>query len=235
MNMKQRTLPGIEFAGALSRQLVSSQSYLLGRFVKWAARAWHRVSDHAPRLENTAPFLRRDPPHSLRGNGPLAAILQQTQAALVAPKLCQAAATEPQLSSLRFHPGAVVRHHGRTPTHQQDRNSAVQRYLPVLAGPLAVPRPVHLAPIPEREEYPIRPSARQLARSMARSTPSSAPTANHPQVRSRFCRPDRLRQTTIRSRRVQPQETQPTFLPAADLLRGSLARDLAWLCGPAMW
>src|SRR6516165_5113771 len=139
--MKQRALPGVEFARALSRQLVSSQSYLLGRFVKWAARAWHRVSDHAPRLENTAPFLRRDPPHSLRGNGPLAAILQQTQAALVAPKLCQAAATEPQLSSLRFHPGAVVRHHGRTPTYQQDRNSAVQRYLPVLAGPLAVPDP----------------------------------------------------------------------------------------------
>ena len=77
--MKQRALPGVEFARALSWRLVSSQSYLLGRFVKWAARAWHRVSDHAPRLENTAPFLRRDPPHSLWGNGPLAAILQQTQ------------------------------------------------------------------------------------------------------------------------------------------------------------
>src|SRR6516162_3556759 len=33
---------------------------------------------------------------------------------------------------------------------KQDRDSAVQRYLPVLAGPLAVPRPLHLAPFLQR-------------------------------------------------------------------------------------
>ena len=212
-----------------------AQSVLLVRFVTSIAEtfclAWH----HAERLANTASGIRRNPSHPLCWDGTTAAFLQQTPAALAPPEACQLSATQCRLPPLRPDSGALVRHHGGPATRQQDRNSAVQRYLPVFAGPLALPRPVYLAPIPPTNEYPLRPSARPLARSMARSTPSSAPTANHPQVRSRFCRPDRLRQTTIRSRGVQPQETQPTFLPAADLLRGSLARDLAWLCGPAMW
>src|SRR5215472_7994700 len=72
--MEQRTPLGIEFTRALTRQLVISQSYLLGRFVKGTSGALHQVGDYATGLENIAPFVRRDPPHSLRGKGPLAAI-----------------------------------------------------------------------------------------------------------------------------------------------------------------
>ena len=228
MNMKQRTLPGIEFARALSRQLVSSQSYLLGRFVKWAARAWHRVSDHAPRLENTAPFLRRDPPHSLRGNGPLAAICNKLSCAGCSKTMSSCRHGAPiiilAISSWRCCPPSWP--DSDVPTRQKFCSTTVPS-CPGWASRGS--RPVHLAPIPEREEYPIRPSARQLARSMARSTLSSAPTANPAHPRSPFGGPHRLWPTAICSRRVQPQETRATLLPPDHLLRGPLARVLAGL------
>jgi hypothetical protein len=47
--------------------------------------------------------------------------------------------------------GSALRCPGGPAAHPQDRNSAVQRYLSVLAGPPAVPRPVHLATIPQAE------------------------------------------------------------------------------------
>src|SRR5215470_3853395 len=200
-----------------------------GWFVEQMREALCLAFHHAEGLKNTASEVCRASSHPLRWHGAVTAFLQQAPVALAASAFSQDASATRQLSSLRSDFGSPVRHHGGPATHQQDRDSAVQRYLPVLAGPLAVPRPVYPTPIPQTGEYPVRPSACQLARSIARSTLSSAQTADYPHLRSGFGGPDRLRQTAICSRRVQPQETRPTFLPPARLLRGSFARVLAWL------
>ena len=92
------------------------------------------------------------------GEGSSCSDFYQAQAALVAPELCEATATECQLSPLRFHLGTVVRHHGWPATDQQDRNFAVQRHLPVLAGPLAFSGPVYPAPIPQADGFRLHPS-----------------------------------------------------------------------------
>src|SRR5215831_2692760 len=205
------------------------QSVLFGRFVEQMREALFLAFHHAEGLKNTASEVCRASSHPLRWPGAVAAFLQQAPVALAASAFSQDASATCQLPSLRSDWGSPVRHHGGPATHQQDLDSAVQRYLPVLAGPLAVPRPVYPAPIPQTNQYPLGPSACQLARSIARSTLSSAQTADYPHLRSGFCGPDRLRQAAICSRRVQPQETRPTFLPPTRWLRGSFARVWAWL------
>src|SRR5215470_5512543 len=187
----------IEFSKGLSYNSCCTQSSPLVMFVCKAKSSVPSSNHHAPGLANTAPLLLRDSSHSLRRNGPVAAFLQQAGTSPLVAAIPEDVAMQRRLSSLRPHPGSALRCHGRHAAHQQDRNSAVQRHLPVLAGARAVPRPVHLAPIPQADESPLRPSARHLARPLASSTVCSAQKANRPHLRSRFCGPDRLWQTAI--------------------------------------
>src|SRR6516162_1219334 len=163
--MKRRFWPGIEFSRFQSSDWLWTQSYLLGRFVSQEEFGAIGFRDHAASLANTGSLLSRDPSDSLRGISIVAAFLQQAGSASPPPEVPSYAPAQRQLHYGRSHLGPLVCHQGRTPTHQQDRDSAVQRHLPVLAGPLAVPRPVYPAPIPQPSHYPLRPSARQLARS----------------------------------------------------------------------
>src|SRR5215472_11167545 len=229
MNMKRRFWSGLEFWRLASANWLWTQSYLLGRFVSKGEFPSIGFRNHAASLANPAPFLSRDPFDPLRGNGAVTAFLPQAGSSSPLTEIASYAPAQCRLPCRRPHRGASVGRHGWPATDLQDRDSAVQRYLPIPVGPLAVPRPVHLAPIPQTDEYPVRASARHLARSIARSTLSSAQTADCPHLRSRFGGADRLRPTAICSRRVPPQETRPTFLPPADLLRGSLARVRAGL------
>ena len=219
----------IEFSWPRGLKRSWTQSSLLVRFVSESEFGPIGFHDHAASLANTASFLSRDPSDPLRGNGAVAAFLQQAGPSAPPAEIPSDVSAQCRLRCCRLHLGAFVCHHGRPATHQQDRNSAVQRYLPVLAGPLAVSRPVYPAPIPQRDESAVRPPTRHLARPIARSTISSAQTADYPHFRSGFRSPDRLWQTAICPRGLQPQETGPTFLPPARLLRGSFAGVLAWL------
>src|SRR5215831_3301229 len=135
------------------------QSVLFGRFVEQMREALFLAFHHAEGLKNTASEVCRASSHPLRWHGAVAAFLQQAPLALAASAFSQDASATRQLPSLRSDWGSPVRHHGGPATHQQDRDSAVQRYLPVLAGPLAVPRPVYPAPIPQTNQYSLGPSA----------------------------------------------------------------------------
>src|SRR5947208_141826 len=159
----------IGFSTAFGYNCVVSQSYLLGRFVKWRPKAFRADLDHAQGLANIASRLRGHPPHSLWRNGPLASFLQQTPTALATSELRQNPAASGRVSPLRSDPGSGVHHHRRPATHQQHRDPAIQWDLPLLAGSVAVSRPVHLAPLPQTDESAVHPSTRDLARPAARS------------------------------------------------------------------
>src|SRR6516165_8508480 len=200
--MEQQSFLSIEFSRPRGLRWAWTQSSLLVRFVSHGEFCPIEFHDHAASLANTASFLSRDPSDPLRGNGVTAAFLQQVEPAPPPAEIPSEVSTQRRLQRCRPHLGASVRHYGRPAAHQQDRDSAVQRYLPVLAGPLAVPGPVHLAPIPQTDEYSVCPSAGHLTRSIARSTLSSAQTAHYSHLRSRFGGTDRLRETAICSRWV---------------------------------
>ncbi len=206
---------------------ISSQSVLLVRFVKSLHDRFGLALHHAQGLENTAAGVRRNPSHPLWWDGAVAAFLQQAPTALADPEPHQSSPTPCRLSSLRSDSGLAVRHHGRIATHQQDRDSAVQRSLPLLARSLLLSRSDYPAPIPQAAHPPGHPPTGRPARPTSSSIVPFTQTANHPHLRSRFGSTDRLWETAICSCRLQPQETGPTFLPPPHLLRGSFARVLA--------
>src|SRR5215472_12219129 len=185
--MERASLPKIELPQLMGYEWPCTQSYLLGRFV--CRQELHVFFFHRPAQSpaNIASLLPGDLSHPLWWDGAVAAFLQQAAASAFVTTVAADVATQRRLSSVRPRAGFVVHHHGWPAADQQTRDSAIQRNLSLLAGTPSVSGSVYPTPSPQTDEYPVRPSACQLARSIARSTLSSARTANHSHPRSRFC------------------------------------------------
>src|SRR5437667_2229634 len=111
--MKVQSQGDLGLSTALGYNCVVSQSYLLGRFVKWRPKGFRADMNHAQGLVNIASRLRGHPPHSLWRNGSLAAFLQQNSNYAGTSELRQNPATSGRVSPLRSDPGSGVRHHRR--------------------------------------------------------------------------------------------------------------------------
>ena len=169
--MEQPSLPKIELPQAMGFEGPCTQSYLLGRFV--CRQEIHDVflRRYAQSLANIAPLLPGDPSHSLWWDGAVAAFLQQAGASAFVTTIAADLATQRRLSALRPRAGFALHHHGWPAAHQQNRDPAIQRNLSLLVGTPSVSGSVYPTPIPETDEYPVRPPTRHLARSIARGLP----------------------------------------------------------------
>jgi len=113
-------------------------------------------------------------------------------------------------SAARPHPRLALRRHGRPAPDQQDGDPAIQRRVPLVAGAVPVPRPVHAPAVSQTTDAQRHPAPRGPARPAAACALSGAEAAHLVDLRSGFRRADRLRQTPIRPRRG------PTPRSAAD-------------------
>src|SRR6266704_1234506 len=222
--MRLQLLRNLEFWQSVGYKSIWTQSSLLVTFVYKAEIPVRRLEHHAQSPANTASVLPRDPSNRLRGNGTAAAFF----AAMDTNPSPQC-----RLSSLRPHPRSSVRHHGWPATHQQNRDSAIQRNFSFPLGPGLFSRSIHLASLSQANPNPSDPSVGRPARPLASPTLSVTPAAYDPNLRSRFGRADHLRQTAVCPCGVQPSQTGPAFLPPPGLFRGSSAGVLAWVA--AAW
>src|SRR5688500_1852325 len=148
--MLKRTVFTMLRAGLAS----SAQTYLKGSFVRKLQRPHFLVSGNAKRLANIASGVRRLFADSLRRPDPFAAFLQPPRSAPPFAALCPNFQTPGRVSPGRPPARAALRNHGRSAAHQQDRDPAIQRHLPVAARPGAFPRSVHSAALLETVDAP---------------------------------------------------------------------------------
>ena len=206
-----------------------AQSSLLGSGMPQTFKPIFSIAKHGKRPANTAFILSRYSSNSLRGNDPSAAFLQQAQTALANSEICQDSSMPCQLSPFRSDPCSSLRHHGRIAKNQQDRNPAIQRGVPFLAGTFPVSRSIYLTALPQK----VIPQSHSANRRVTRPTSSPviylAPAPKHPGLRFRFGGPNDLWKTPVCQSRLQSQKARPPILPSAPVLRSPLARILAWI------
>jgi len=209
-----------------------SQTVLFGRFVKQDLKSIFVFLAHAKRPANTASFLQRDSFNSLRRNDTHSAFLQQTQTAMVDPKFHQGPSTQYQLPSMRSNSCALLYHHRRSTTHQQDRNPAVQWSISLFAGTPEIPGSINSPPFPQKTAAQSHPSAGGSPRPTARQAIRCAQTQIQPHLRSGFRSPDPLWQSPVCPNRIQPQETGKALVPSFAMLRGPSSGILARFSAP---
>src|SRR5207244_6735499 len=127
-----------------------------------------------------------NPSDSLRRDGAVATILQQTPTPLVDSEVCQGLPTQRRLPSFRSDSGTLVRDHGWLASHQQDRDLTIQPCLSLAAGAGTLSRPIHAPSLSQTASTQGYPSTRGLARPTTGGPVSDAQAQNHLDLRSGF-------------------------------------------------